>query len=126
MKGATRSRRGRIDRLPSRTTEPITPDSRMTTMRHLRQASRAIRPYRMHLFLLVYSVVLLAADGHLRDHRAQLALGVITFAVLCVCARAAPRERRVELWVCVPVATLFEVFGSLIWGGYTYRFHNIP
>jgi hypothetical protein len=26
----------------------------------------------------------------------------------------------------VPVATLFEVFGSLIWGGYTYRFHNIP
>src|SRR5262249_31395052 len=98
----------------------------MTTMPHLRRAASALRPYRMHLFLLVYSVVLLAADGHLRDHRAQLVLGAITFAVLWVCARAVPRDRRVELWVCVPVATLFEVFGSLIWGGYTYRFHNIP
>jgi hypothetical protein len=30
------------------------------------------------------------------------------------------------VWVCVPVATLFEVFGSLIWGGYHYRLRNIP
>ena len=30
------------------------------------------------------------------------------------------------MWPCVPIATLFEVYGSLIWGGYTYRLHNIP
>jgi len=84
------------------------------------------RPYWMHAFLLVYSVVLLVADGRLDDRRAQFALGAVTLAVLVVCARCAPQARRVELWVCVPVATLFEVFGSLIWGGYTYRFHNIP
>ena len=35
-------------------------------------------------------------------------------------------ERRWEVWLCVPIATLFEVFGSLIWGGYTYELHNIP
>jgi hypothetical protein len=98
----------------------------MTTMRHAGRLSEAIRPYRMHLFLLAYTVALLGADGRLHDRRAQLALGAVTFAVLWVCARRAPRERRVELWVCVPVATLFEIFGSLIWGGYTYRFHNIP
>ena len=85
-----------------------------------------LRPYRMHAFLLVYSALLLYADGRLHSHRGQLVLGVITFAILCVCARCAPPERRVELWVCVPVATVFEIFGSLIWGGYTYRFHNIP
>ena len=80
----------------------------------------------MHAFLLVYTVALLWADGRLHDRRAQLALGAATFVVLWVAAGSAPPERRVELWVCVPVATLFEVFGSLIWGGYTYRFHNIP
>jgi len=98
----------------------------MSTMRHATRLSESIRPYRMHLFLLAYTVVLLAADGRLHDRRAQLGLGAVTFAVLWFCARRAPRERRLELWVCVPVATVFEIFGSLIWGGYTYRFHNIP
>ena len=85
-----------------------------------------LRPYWMHASLLVYSVLLLCADSRFQSHRAQLVLGVVTFAVLCVCVRKAPRERRAEIWVCVPVATVFEIFGSLIWGGYTYRFHNIP
>jgi hypothetical protein len=87
---------------------------------------RRLRPYWMHAFLLVYSALLLYADGRLQSHRGQLVLAAITLAVLCVCTRCAPVERRAEIWVCVPVATLFEVFGSLIWGGYTYRFHNIP
>ena len=86
----------------------------------------ALRPYRMHAFLLAYSALLLYADGRFHTHRAQLVLGVVTFGVLCVCVRSAPLARRAEIWVCVPVATVFEIFGSLIWGGYTYRFHNIP
>ena len=98
----------------------------MTTMRHATRVSAAVRPYRMHLFLLVYTVGMLAADGRLHDRNAQLVLGAATLGVLWFCAQRAPRERRVELWVCVPVATAFEIFGSLIWGGYTYQFHNIP
>ncbi len=38
----------------------------------------------------------------------------------------APREQRVQVWTCVVVATCFEVFGSLVWGVYRYRMHNLP
>src|SRR5262249_11704673 len=92
----------------------------------VQRVASVLRPYRLHLFLLGYSVLLLWADGRFPTHRAQLLLGAITFGVLCVCVRSAPVARRPEIWVCVPVAALFEVFGSLVWGGYTYRFHNIP
>src|SRR5262249_2786500 len=92
----------------------------------VQRVSGTLRPYRLHLFLLGYSVLLLWADGRFHTHRAQLVLGAVTFGVLCVCVRSAPVARRTEIWVCVPVATLFEVFGSLVWGGYTYRFQNIP
>jgi hypothetical protein len=30
------------------------------------------------------------------------------------------------VWTCVIVATGFEIFGSLIWGVYRYRLHNVP
>jgi len=30
------------------------------------------------------------------------------------------------VWICVAVATGYEIFGSLIWGIYRYRFHNLP
>jgi hypothetical protein len=58
--------------------------------------------------------------------RVQAALGLLTFAVLVACLRRLDGRQRLAAIICVPVATLFEVFGSLIWGGYTYRFHNIP
>ena len=31
-----------------------------------------------------------------------------------------------QVWVCVAVATGYEIFGSLVWGIYRYRFHNLP
>src|SRR5262249_41190626 len=91
----------------------------------MRGVSR-LRPYSMHLVLLAYTPALLYADARLATHEAQLVLGLITFGVLWVCAKHAPAERRIELWVCVPVATLFEVSGSLVWGGSTYLFPNLP
>ena len=56
----------------------------------------------------------------------QAALGLLTFAVLVACLRRLEGRQRLAAIICVPVATLFEVFGSLIWGGYHYRFGNIP
>jgi len=85
-----------------------------------------LRPYGMHAFLLAYTVVLLAVDGRLASRRIQALLGLLTFAVLALCLKRLDRRQRLAAIICVPVATLFEVFGSLIWGGYTYRFHNIP
>ena len=31
-----------------------------------------------------------------------------------------------QVWTCVLVATGFEIFGSLVWGIYRYRLHNLP
>ncbi|HEV1997510.1 MAG TPA: hypothetical protein VGR61_05190 [Candidatus Dormibacteraeota bacterium] len=56
----------------------------------------------------------------------QHVLGVLTFGVLLVGLREADwHERRIVL-VCVLLATGLEVFSSLIWGEYRYRFGNVP
>ncbi|HZO49510.1 MAG TPA: hypothetical protein VFB26_05130 [Gaiellaceae bacterium] len=90
-----------------------------------RFASR-LRPYALHLFLLLYAPALLAADGLVHQPLVQPGLGVLTFAVLATCARRTASRDRFDVWLCVPVATLFEALGSLVWGGYTYRLENIP
>lgn len=87
---------------------------------------KTLRPYRMHAFLLAYTPALLFVDGQTAAWGPQLALGLLTFTVLWACLRTAPAADRWQAWVCVPLATLFEVFGSLIWGGYHYRLDNIP
>ena len=46
--------------------------------------------------------------------------------MLAACLVRLEGRQRLAALICVPVATLFEVFGSLIWGGYHYRFGNIP
>jgi hypothetical protein len=87
---------------------------------------RRIRPYVLHLSLLAYTPALLFADGATEGVEPQIALGLLTFIVLWAASRRVEPARRWEVWLCVPVATLFEVFGSLIWGGYTYELRNIP
>jgi hypothetical protein len=86
---------------------------------------QTIRPYRFHAFLLAYLPALAVADGVLGGRR-QLELGALTLLVLVLCLRAVPGPQRVLVWVCIPIATLFEALGSLVWGGYTYRLENIP
>lgn len=82
--------------------------------------------YWLHVYLLVYTPLLLFLDGRLRAFWPQCGLGVLTFVVLWCCTRyLAPSQRR-QVWTCVVVATGFEVFGSLIWGVYRYRLGNIP
>jgi len=51
---------------------------------------------------------------------------VLTFSVLYLAALKTPKEQRVQVWTCVVVATGFEIFGSLVWGIYRYRLHNLP
>ena len=56
----------------------------------------------------------------------QLGLGVLTwFAFLCATRPLAARER-LQAMLVVGVATMGEVVGSLIWGLYSYRLHNLP
>jgi hypothetical protein len=87
---------------------------------------RAAREYGLHVFLLCFITVMLVADGLLRDLGPQLAIGVTTFAVLFVCARRVEPIQQLQLWLCVVLSVGFEAIGSLVWGGYRYRLHNIP
>jgi hypothetical protein len=69
--------------------------------------------------------VLLALD-HFATYPQQLALGVVTWVVLGVALARSPLDRRVQALGVVAFATIGEVTGSLIWGVYSYRLHNLP
>lgn len=85
-----------------------------------------LRPYWLQAYLLSFTFVGLFADSRVSALWQQYLLGVLSFAALYLAALKAPRELRPQVWICVVVATGYEIFGSLIWGIYHYRFHNLP
>jgi hypothetical protein len=85
-----------------------------------------IRPYRLHVALLIYTPIVLLADSVVANVWEQAGLGVVTALVLLLCTRSLRPHERWQVWLCVVVATGFEVFGSLVWGVYRYRWHNLP
>lgn len=72
-----------------------------------------------------YLAALLALD-HYASYPEQLALGAVTFVVLAAALTRFPLERRIQALGVVAFATVGEVTGSLIWGVYRYRLHNLP
>jgi hypothetical protein len=72
-----------------------------------------------------YLAALLALDRS-ATYPEQLALGVLTWLVLAAALTRVPVERRAQALGVVVFATIGEVSGSLIWGVYTYRLHNLP
>jgi hypothetical protein len=72
-----------------------------------------------------YLAALLAVDTQVALH-AQLALGVLTWLVLLAGLRPLEPLARAQALAVVAVATRGEVTGSLVWGVYTYRLHNLP
>ena len=85
-----------------------------------------MQPYWLHAYLLLYIPLGLFADSKVTALWQQYVLGFLTFLVLYLAALKAPRDQRAQVWTCVAVATCFEVFGSLVWGVYRYRLHNLP
>jgi hypothetical protein len=88
-------------------------------------ASR-LKPYWLHAYLLAYTPIGLFADSRTNALWQQWLLGLLTFTALYLATLKVPKPLRVQVWTCVVVATGFEIFGSLIWGLYQYRFHNLP
>ena len=86
----------------------------------------SLRPYWLQGYLLLYTPIGLYADSRVTAPWQQYLLGALTFTVLYLAAIKAPREQRAQVWTCVAVATCFEIFGSLVWGVYQYRLHNLP
>jgi hypothetical protein len=72
-----------------------------------------------------YLAALLALD-HFASYPEQLLLGVLTWGVLFGALARVPLERRAQALGVVCFATIGEVTGSLIWGVYHYRLHNLP
>ncbi len=72
-----------------------------------------------------YLAALLALD-HFASYPEQLTLGVVTFAVLFAALRRVSPERCAQALSVVAFATIGEATGSLLWGVYHYRLHNLP
>ena len=74
---------------------------------------------------IAYLAALLAVD-HFASFREQLALGALTVAVFVAALRLVSAERRVQALGVVCFATIGELTGSILWGVYRYRLHNLP
>jgi hypothetical protein len=72
-----------------------------------------------------YLAALLAVDTQV-ELPGQLVLGALTWIVLLVAARPLPAERRAQVAVVICAATVAELTGSILWGVYSYRLHNLP
>ncbi len=77
------------------------------------------------LALPAYLAALLAVDSQV-GRQGEIALGVLTFAVLAMALRPLPPLARAQAAGVVIFATVGEVTGSLVWGVYHYRLHNLP
>jgi hypothetical protein len=75
--------------------------------------------------IAAYLAALLAVDTQV-DLRGQLALGALTWIVLCIAAVPLTAERRAQVAVVICAATVAELTGSILWGVYSYRLHNLP
>ena len=74
---------------------------------------------------IAYLAALLAAD-HFATYGEQLGLGALTWLVLAAALSRVSLERRAQTLGVICFATIGEVTGSLIWGVYHYRLHNLP
>ena len=75
--------------------------------------------------VILFFVVLGLADRGV-DLRGQLCLGLVAWIALALALRPLPVERRLTTLLVVAVATCAEVIGSILWGVYSYRLHNLP
>ena len=75
--------------------------------------------------IAAYLAALLAVDTQV-DLHGQLALGALTWIVLIVAAWPLTAERRAQVAVVICAATVAELTGSILWGVYSYRLHNLP
>jgi hypothetical protein len=75
--------------------------------------------------IAAYLAALLAVDTQV-ELRGQLLLGALTWIALLIAARPLAAERRAQVAVVICAATVAELTGSILWGVYSYRLHNLP
>jgi hypothetical protein len=82
-------------------------------------------PRRYTVLLPAYLAALLAVDTQV-GRGGQVVLGALTFVVLAAALRPLATLARAQAVGVVLFATVGEVTGSLVWGVYHYRLHNLP
>lgn len=85
-----------------------------------------LRLYAYNLFLLALIPIAFYLDMRTSSVLQQDVLGVCAWGLLIACTRFSPRVERRQVWIMVGVATGVEIWSSLIWGIYRYRFGNLP
>src|SRR5262249_53547427 len=75
--------------------------------------------------LPAYGALVLAADTHV-GVAGERALGALTWLVLLAALRPLPAIARAQVVGVVAVASIGEVTGSIVWGVYHYRLHDLP
>jgi hypothetical protein len=83
-------------------------------------------PYTYHVFLLILIPTALFLDVHTESVLQQDVLGALCLFILYFCTRFSSSQERRQVWIMVGVATCVEIWGSIIWGVYRYRFDNLP
>jgi hypothetical protein len=84
-----------------------------------------VTPHAYALAGPAYLAALLAVDTRV-SYQGQLALGALTWLVLLAALRPLAPLARAQALGVVAFATVGEVTGSLLWGVYHYRLHNLP
>jgi len=90
-----------------------------------RRSGKLTFPRWYAIVLPAYLAALLAVDTQV-GRNGQLALGALTFAVLAAALVPLAGLARAQAVGVVLFATVGEVTGSLVWGVYHYRLHNLP
>jgi hypothetical protein len=75
--------------------------------------------------IAAFLACLLAAD-HFASRGEQLGLGALTWALLAAALLRLRLERVAQVLGVVAFATVAEFTGSILWGVYRYRLHNLP
>ena len=96
------------------------------SLRRILAALSRLKPYTFHITLAIYLPILLYADMQTQTLAQQHTLGIFTFAFLFLAMRFSPQDERRRIWLMVGIATSVELFCSVLWGLYRYRWGNVP
>jgi hypothetical protein len=85
-----------------------------------------VEPYLLPVLIVAVATAALTADALAQSLSTQLLLGLVGFAVLAVAIRSMSPYWRRMIWLLVLLCIPVELFGSVFWGAYRYRFMNVP
>ena len=85
-----------------------------------------VHPYWYQIMLLAVIPVAFWLDARTTSIGQQNVLGACAWLLLVLSMRFSPPAERRQVWIMVAVASAVEVWSSIVWGIYRYRFGNVP